>query len=362
MAKSTHWLSIKTAKTVLRKSVQALLTTLLILFSPVIFLVYGFLSLYRFIVSKIARHFDPKLGKMVSSLGSIFAAHDIYGNSYTNNIALHVVGKIDRLHVIRAFENLLETSVTSSGEPLYPEMTQKVVTKFGYKFWKNVDNFQMDSHITYLNPENPDAPVTDSELREVIARFGKTPLNSQRSPWQIFVVRNLSSSTNPAVKSAFIMRLHHVMFDGNSILNVFGRLTDNELTLAGPKADQLKNQATKNPILKWLQAILKPVVVCIRGPYELIGQIMMYDNNQLSKTSRENFKNVMRFYECEPIPMEELKAIKNFYGVSLTALHTTLVIRGLKKFMESKNINEEKVHMTFPLPVLNHPDKLRNYL
>ncbi|CAL8125041.1 unnamed protein product [Orchesella dallaii] len=336
---------------------RLILTILLILCSPILFFAYGVLLIYRHIVFKVAKYLDPQLGKMVDALSNLFSAHDVYNNSYTINIGLHAAGKVDKYHFVQAFSDGILSQRTPEGQFLYPELTQKIVTKFGYTFWRNLDNFKVTDHIRYLNESSPDAPVTVKEMRDLISQFGKTPLDPSRSPWEIIVIKNFVNDKHPEVKSAMILRLHHCMFDGYSVFNVFNKLTDNGITLAGTP---LQNPLTDGKRW-WLKYLVMPIVFFFRGPYELFGQALSYDSNKLIQTSKENFRGVMRFDECEPISLVELKEIKNYYGVSMIALTTGLVAGGLKKFLAKKGVPPQKIHMTFPLPVINHPDKLRNY-
>lgn len=339
------------------------LTFLILILSPLWFLLFGKLLLYRIFIYYVARYLDPKLGKMVSSISNFFAAHDVYKNSYTVNVALHIVGRVDRQHLIHSFEKILRKNQTPGGHPIYLELTQKIVKKFGYTFWKDLDNFQVSDHIRYLNERNPDKEVTLDDLHEVIGRFGKTPMDSSRSPWEVFVIKNFSSKQNPSVKSAFIMRFHHCLADGYTVMNILSKLGDNgPLPLVGmPKApyDHLKDMPT---LKRRLIMVIRAVAIFFRGPYLLTGQMFSADNNEIVQTSKSNYNQIMRFYECDPIQLMELKQVKNHYKVNINTLVTTMVVGGIHAFMKKKNVCPSKIHMTFPLPVFNHADKLRNYL
>lgn len=108
---------------------------------------------------------------------------------------------------------------------IYPELTQRIIRKYGYHFWRSVDNFKVENHVRYLNPECPNMPVTRTELRDMLTnKVGKLPFDSTKSPWEILVVSNMIDDRDPEVKSVFILRVNHCLMDGYSIANFLNKV------------------------------------------------------------------------------------------------------------------------------------------
>lgn len=102
----------------------------------------------------------------------------------------------------------------------YPQLKKRIVKIYGYLFWTEEENFNLENHVPYLDPEFPDKPVLKSKLQgKINDNLSSAGFDCQKSPWEIVLVPNVIDPNNPRVKSALFLRVSHCLMDGISIIN-----------------------------------------------------------------------------------------------------------------------------------------------
>lgn len=128
-----------------------------------------------------------------------------------------------------------------------------------------------------------------------------------------------------------------------------------------PKSSLSLPEFPKEP---WLISACKSTYTSFRAPFDLVSMILTPpDLNPWHSPSTPHHGNSC-FYTATsaPIPLSELKAIKNNASVGLKALIFSAWAGALRSAMLKKRQDvPQKLHMMSPFPLPGHPDKLRNH-
>jgi len=227
-------------------------------------------------------------------------------------------------------------------------MKQYLTKWCGFFFWKQVSNFNIKNHYgIHTNDE-----VQESEICEIISNWISEPFPEHQSPWYFLIIPNFTpeGDTSSEKKFAVLMRVHHCISDGFSIMKAFNRMTDEPAKLVVPEAGM--SRRTWFDI--WTQLALTP--------YRLMKLIAVFDTNPLTVNETSN---QLSFTMPQKIPVALLKEIKDYYNagsistVILAAFAGTLRRAMLNGGFEVPNL----VHCAMPFPIPGHPDDaLTNYM
>jgi WS/DGAT/MGAT family acyltransferase len=104
----------------------------------------------------------------------------------------------------------------------YRRFRQRVVfpyTLFGNAYWEEDPKFNLDYHLTYIKTPLPGNPAL---LQETISRVMSTGLDPARPLWRFFIVEHYGQG------SALVIRMHHSIADGMSLVKFLISITDKE--------------------------------------------------------------------------------------------------------------------------------------
>lgn len=270
---------------------------------------------------------DPKIGNVLNGIDGVLAGQDPYLDPLIVLMPYYsLAGKLDVPTVVKVLkEKVIEPK-------LYPELTQRIVRKYGYHFWYSVDNFQAENHVRYIEPKCPNMPITRTELRDMLGnKLGNLPFDSTKSPWEILVVSNILDDKDPEVKSVFILRVNHCLMDGYSIANFLKNLAVKPWTMLGGETPDKRPKTTFQPLEAY-----KFVKLLFLGPYHYLKMFVFTNDSHrfIKNTCKSDFKQIYNS-QCTPaIHGSTLKAVKNGYGVTLSSLITTLWAHGTWKSMK----------------------------
>lgn len=331
------------------------LSSFAILFAyPILFITLLTCWLNKKLAVKLAQK-DPKVCHILEGINGILAGQDPYTDPLVvivpymylaNNLDIHTVVKFLKEKVI---------------EPkLYPQLTQRIVRRYGYHFWYSVDDFKVENHVHYLKPECPNMAVTRTELRDAVSNSSENvSFDPSKSPWEVLVVPTMIDDRDPEVKSVFILRVNHCLMDGFSVINFMEKVALEPWKMRS--GDKLGEKPKKtNKIIQ----IYKFLMLLFLGPYHFFK--MFTFSNDTHKFVRNTFKSDFEeIYnsQCTPeIPDSRLKSVKNDYGVSMSSLIVTLLSHAIGKYMKrGGSPMPSTIHglLSFPLP--GHDDVLTNH-
>jgi len=162
---------------------------------------------------------NPKFGNTLDGISGGIAGQNPYLKPEL--VLIPYITLADKLDVPKVVE-IIKEKIIKPG--LYPELTQKIVRKYGYHFWHSVDNFKVEDYVHYLKPDCPNMPVTRQELRKLAnGKLARLPFDPEKSPWEIMIVPHYLCDRDPEAKSVLIMKINHCLMDGYAIINFFSK-------------------------------------------------------------------------------------------------------------------------------------------
>src|SRR3954447_6002574 len=125
-----------------------------------------------------------------------------------------VVMLLDTAPDFELFERLYEW-----GTRKVPRMRDRVVDPVlpvGRPMWEPDPHFDVRSHLGRVVLP---APGTMRQLLDWAQRMGTRPMDRNRPPWRTWLVEGLKDG-----KAAWVLQCHHVLMDGGSATQLFGRI------------------------------------------------------------------------------------------------------------------------------------------
>lgn len=331
---------------------------------PLVPLFFIPISIYRQVVKLLVQWWDPNYGPMLDGMDALQANPDPYGNP------LIVLCPYFPVHQkIENKKQILEYLNDKVIKPnLYPNLKQKIVKKFGYLFWYNVDNFNLEEHVRYLHPECPEKPMTHKEVRKATTyTLGRGQFDSNRSPWELVIVPNYFDENKPHLKSCILLRVNHCLMDGYSMLKFMqsGAKVPWKATVE-KKMKEVESSSWEN--------LKKMFLVVATGPYHVINMMFFQNdkneflNDLLSKNKDTYTKGeVWNVKEETPkrVTKERLKIVRDKYNVGLNSLLVSLVVDGVIRFIRKRESSMKggvpnNIFLTMAAPI-PHPNVMSNY-
>ncbi|ODM92649.1 hypothetical protein Ocin01_14035 [Orchesella cincta] len=328
---------------------QVLVILASILFTIVILPVFLFLMvpcyIYRFIVAQLAKVLNPGLGKLLCTRSALCAVDDLYTYPKCTLLGVAIVGgEVDAEQMREAMVRKVIEAKGKHGNHIYPEFQQFFHQWMGFLFWKWEKDFRIEEHITYYEP-SLNHQVNDKELVQL--RHDLADLIPENDDG--------TGGPYPGPKSVVIVRLHHGMADGYSMLELFLNSIDN---------DNVKREDLAKPRFKkrtFLQSLMYWAAVWLSVPYYVTQELFTtYDNNALHP---KGVKLTRQAYSAgDSVPVATIKKIRSKYNVTFSAVVMSALAGGIRKFMLVNDMKiPDKMHVVTPLPWPGHPSTLRNY-
>jgi len=346
---------------------------------PIILIVFVLpnLILRRIIVTFVAPIFHPEFSKILTHRSTTFSYEECQSHTVNAILSDYILkGNVSLEFLTTNFNEKILNRRTSNGDFQYPELKQYVVPWMNFNFWKIEDNFDLSEHIKLYNENRlkeyiGEEYVTGKEFHEMREKLLNSQFPQNKSPWEIILVNNYSPE-DPILRvksdkplSVMIFKSHHSIADAFAIKklvlgNLFEKQRGSEIA---PRITKGNNKRDSFRVLvKFLHNILKMLTFPIRSLYEL-----MFINIQLMKTSDwnvpENKQAPAVHAFTNLISVSRVKCIKNELGVSFTTLLFHICNEAMQKMMEKKEMRlKDNIPAIFPLPLPNHPEKLRNHM
>lgn len=274
-------------------------------------------------------------------------------------IPLPLKSKVDRNQVI----NVINKQILSSNK--FSELSHRIVKRFGYNFWYETEKIiTAADHVHYLNPKYPEELVTRKQILEIEEQqIVRRPFPLNQSPWEILLVPNLFDETDSSNKSLVLLRTHHCLMDGYTIINFLktAAVTPWEENKVNKIPDNLKTS-------KW-KCFQNILVLLSTGPYQILRQAIF--NNDTSDFMKMVFldqqkKNDQQLLASKDfrlrISLERLKNIKTLHNANVSSILVTLVMSATAQFIKKRWGTVEKnmcLQMAYPIP--GHPGKPTNH-
>jgi WS/DGAT/MGAT family acyltransferase len=248
-----------------------------------------------------------------------------------------------------------------------------------YPYWVDDAHFDLDYHVRELALP---APGSDAQLAAQVARIHARPLDRARPLWELYVISGLSSG-----RVAVLSKIHHAIIDGLSGAEIMGLLLDlgpegRELPEppepdAGPEPGALEMLGRgllglpKYParVARALPSTL-PNVEDARGVFGTIpgagtvgrvagalqraagGPDVPRTHLKAPKTSFNGRLSPHRRFAFGRLPLDDVKAVKNHYGVTVNDVVVTLCATAVRRWLvEHDELPDDPLVAQIPVSV-----------
>ena len=337
---------------------QTLIVILTLIFLPSIPLLIGLcVPIYtiRYIVEIAAKLFRPDLCKILTTRSAVFAVDDLYNQPRAPLLVFMILeGDIDVPEAqLNLYKKLVEAK-NPDGTFVRPELTQYISKWMGFYFWKKDESFDITNHAHVYDGPMKSAYYTEERLYEIVNNLVTKPFPKHRSPWEFILFEKCVDEAKGQQATGVCLLLHHSLADGFSILKLVG-----ELITSKGRILPLQNYTPSTGFRRFMEVI----AMSFMAPYETVKVLFdLYDSNEWHIPEKK-LSRKMNGAVLDKIPVDYIKEIKNLSGCSFTSVLLAAFSGGIRNFMLEQGVKVPKtIHCISPLPMVGHPDKMRNFM
>jgi len=356
----------------LKEQLILILATLAFTISLIPLVIFLFVPcfIYRKLVSLLAIVLKPRLGKMLCARSALAAIDELYTQPKCTLLGVAVVeGDVDVERLRSDFQRRVISAKNSKGEIMYPEFQQYFSRWGGFLFWKWEKDFKIEDHVKVYEP-SVSTEMGEMDVVNLRVQLIAKPYEKGISPWEFIVVKNykpfnplmidydnnrknIDSPKTP--KSVLILRIHHGVTDGYSLLKLFlNTMQSEELTLEKIPQPKFQSRNVLRNILYCTWATL-----CV--PYYVTKQLLTTRDDNYFHPSGVELKRKC-FAAGTTMSVAVVREVREKFNVTFSAVLMNAVAGGIRRYLMTNGIEiPEKMHVTTPLPWPGHPVKLRNF-
>ena len=193
---------------------------------------------------------------------------------------------------------------------------------------------------------------TEDDLRRITGDSIAKPWVEGQSPWEILIVPDYRTNQDPEkTASLAILRIHHAMIDGYSILTMLLRFSDSL---------NVKRVLPNVPKLSLSQQLTRPLLLLLKLPYDLAEfTVDSYDGPNSWNFLDQNLSGKYHVFFSDVIHVGTIKKIRKRYGVDFNATVYSICSGSIRRLMlESGHELPESLSVLVPFPLSNHPGGL----
>ncbi|ODN05313.1 hypothetical protein Ocin01_01342 [Orchesella cincta] len=307
----------------------------------------------RFVLCKTSKFLRPDLCTAVSAQGNLFVSDLFSRNSPRCVIVVPIVidGCYSDVQYLERFADMVDTKN-------YKEFKQYITFWHGFAFWAPDRSFELRNHVKFYDSENYKT-VIDKDVSSLVERLLNKQFHPRRSPWEVYIVRNYEDpELVRGKKTVLVMRFHHSLADGYSILYAIieGLLQSPLSTVPLPEPNYVKRSKLDRFLFK--ASLL----------FRLVWDASCYFGKGVSQNpwnvpdERKVWKQL--YGKSKRIPIERIKEIKNELNVSFTGVLLAALSGSVARSFRVKGIATEAdaISCFIPLPLPGHPSALKNHV
>jgi WS/DGAT/MGAT family acyltransferase len=239
----------------------------------------------------------------------------------TNLMVINAVLITDRMDVA-TFRDAFRGRVIEAGNgERFARFRHRITSVHGTPYWEQDPAFEIARHI--FPARDPDLSTTE-KLQAYIGAEASRPLPDDRPRWQIQAVDEFEPGT-----SAFIVRIHHSMGDGVSLVSVIFTLME-ELTAeheAAPPKGGIR-PAAGAPVNGFLRALSIPLA----APGILLKRMLWRPDRHALHGPKVSGRKQVGW--TAPIDIAVVKAAKNRFGATVNDVLMASVSGALCRYIE----------------------------
>lgn len=227
----------------------------------------------------------------------------------------------------------------------------------GNPYWEDDPDFDLGYHLqrTTLPP-----PGGQAALQDVVSLLASTPLDPAKPLWQFHLVENYAECC------ALVLRFHHCIADGTSLIHVILSLTD-----ARPDAPwPVVPSKLPGPSQKGRSTRFRPLGTLFQQGLDLL--IHSSRSTELSEVVRDAAGDLGRFLLLRPdpdtvlngdlgvikraawseaVPLEEIQAIRSRLGGTVNDVLLAVTTGALRRYMQSRGDAVDRINIRAAVPV-----------
>jgi WS/DGAT/MGAT family acyltransferase len=254
----------------------------------------------------------------------------------------------------------------------YRRFTQRTVQSPAGASWVDHTEFEIDRHIVI--EELPETPRGQEQiaLQDRLAELTMQPLDAAHPLWQFHLVEDYQGG------SAMIMRIHHCIADGIALISVVMSLMDG----GAPPPERAKPKAQRSGMEgaeDWItDTLIKPLTdVAVRAmdmagapqkgvsgsmdmakmAYQVVSDLaalaLMPDDSKTRLKGQPGKQK--RVAWCQPIPLEEVKAVGKALHCSINDVLLSCVAGAIGEYLKSKGDDVANQQIRAMVPVNLRP-------
>jgi WS/DGAT/MGAT family acyltransferase len=250
-----------------------------------------------------------------------------------------------------------------------PEFRRKLHNppwNLSHPVWVEDDEFDLDHHLHRIGVP---APGDRHELAELCAHIAGQPLDRSRPLWELFVIEGLAEGG-----LAVLIKMHHASVDGVSGANLITYLAGLEPDSPPPDPGP---DAQRNPAVPSQFSLLRTSVnLIVKLPFEaarllpeLVGVVPRWVGRALQgkgmampftapRTSLNGTITGHRSVAYTTVDLEEVKKVKNAFGVTVNDVVLALCAGALRQFLSDRGeLPDDPLVAAVPVSVHERTDR-----
>ncbi len=238
-----------------------------------------------------------------------------------NLMVINAVFTTDRLDLATFRQAWQRRVMEVDGGRRFARLRRRITRVRGTAHWEDDPDFDLSRHI--IPAREPDL-VTTAGLQDFIGREASRPLPDDRPLWQIQVVEDFEPGT-----SAFIVRIHHSIGDGVSLVTVIFTLME-EMTAEHPTAPAKGGirPAAGAPG----EGMLKALSIPFAAPGILLKRMLWRPDRHALHGPKVSGRKQVAW--TAPIDIGVIKAAKNQFGATVNDVLMASVSGALSRYLE----------------------------
>jgi diacylglycerol O-acyltransferase / wax synthase len=261
----------------------------------------------------------------------------------------------------------------------YERFKQRVVQSrlpFIRPYWESDPNFNLDNHIHRLALPKPG---DQAMLQDMVSDLMSQPLDFSRPPWHFYIIENFGNGC------AVMGRIHHCVADGMALVGVLLSMTDfradaplvpmeevigalpEDGLMGGLAREAANTAATVRNTADWAIRETRSAIQDVERARHLVetgAGLGIAATRLLARSSdpRTRLKGPLgvmkRAAWSLPIPLPEVKLIKNTLGGTINDVIITAVAGGLRRYLigHGDEVNDLEFRAAVPVNLRNGQD------
>lgn len=227
----------------------------------------------------------------------------------------------------------------------------------GNPYWEDDPDFDKRYHLQRATLPSPGGQAV---LQDAVSLLASTPLDLSKPLWQFHLIENYAECC------ALVMRFHHCIADGTSLIHVILSLTDARPDVPWPivpSRHSRPSQGSRSPRFKPLGRVAQEGIDLLSKPSRLIelreavqeaagdlGRFLLQKpdpdtvlNGELGVSKRAAWS--------EAVPLAEIQTVRSRLGGTVNDVLLTVATGALRRYMQSRGDAVDQISIRAAVPV-----------